>query len=398
MKERGILKAALVELGAVVAFNPPWPRQAVAGMTHATHVAYVTPEMLFPDALEVVPETACFGDCREGHHHFVHGDVLAPGSFTALQAGACAQAVLPQGVGFCPDRMLVLRANTPQLEPRYLLYFLRQARMRNFIAVHLQGSKRTFPHTRDFLRQLKMPLPTLYQQQNWCRQLDHAFELWRKWASEARSRDTTRRLFFHHFFGTTSGMQQRWQAVELNRLLDKLIIGSASLERYRAAQGDWLIRPGNLGCNRINMDDMLHVRLPVVSARRNRVQAGDVLFSLLAGQLGQTATAPQDIGPASVGGGVAILRSSQLEPGFLAAYLSSGTGLGEIERVLLSLPGHDLTASAVRGMRLLLPPRLMQREFVLADRELEADCDAAWARVAQTRKRFMQLEHEAFRG
>lgn len=392
------MKTALVELGAVLAFNPPWPRQALSGLAHAAHVAYVTPEMLFPEALEVVPETACFGDCREGHNHFRDGDVLAPGNFAALEAGACAQAVLSQGVGFCPDRMLVLRPDPQQLEARYLLYFLRQARMRNFIAVHMQDSKRTFPHTREFLRQLKMPLPTLFQQQNWCRQLDHAFELWRKWAREARSRDTTRRLFFHNFFGTTSSMQQRWQALELNRLLDKLIIGSASLERYRTPQGDWLIRPGNLGCNRINMEDMLRVRLPLVSMRRNRVQSGDVLLSLLAGQHGQTATAPADIAPASVGGGVAILRSTQLEPGFLAAYLSSGTGLGEIERVLAGLPGNDLTASAVRGMRLLLPPRAMQQEFVLADRELEADCDAAWARVAQTRKRFMQLEHEAFRG
>lgn len=392
------MKTALVELGAVVVFNPPWPRQALSGMSHAAHVAYVTPEMLFPDALEVEPETACFGDCREGHHHFCHGDVLAPGNFAALQAGACAQAVLTQASGFCPDRMLVLRPDAQQLDARYLLHFLRQTRMRNFIAVHLQDSKRTFPHTREFLRQLKMPLPTLYQQQNWSRQLDHAFELWRKWAREAKSRDTTRRLFFHNFFGTTSGMQQRWQAVELGRLLDKLIIGSASLERYRAPHGDWLIRPGNLGCNRINMEDMLQVCLPAAGVRRNRVLAGDVLFSLLAGQHGQTAAAPAEIAPASIGAGVAILRSAQLEPGFLAAYLSSGTGLGEIERVLAGLPGHDLTASAVRGMRLLLPPRAMQCEFVLADRELEADCDAAWSRVAQFRKRFMQLEHEAFRG
>lgn len=392
------MKAALVELGAVVAFNPPWPRQALSGMAHAAHVAYVTPEMLCADALEVVPETACLGDCLEGHHHFCHGDVLAPGNFAALQAGACAQAVLAQGTGFCPDRMLVLRADAQQLEARYLLYFLRQVRMRNFIAVHLQDSKRTFPHTREFLRRLKMPLPTLYQQQNWCRQLDHAFELWRKWTREARSRDTTRRLFFHNFFGTTASMQHRWQAVELGCLLDKLIIGSTSLERYRSPRGDWLIRPGNLGCNRINTEEMLHVCLPAAGARRNRVLAGDVLFSLLAGQAGQTATAPAGMAPASVGGGVAILRSSQLEPGFLAAYLSSGTGLGEIERVLTELPGNDLTASAVRGMRLLLPPRAMQHEFVLADRELEADCDAAWMRVTQTRKRFMQLEHEAFRG
>ncbi len=400
MKERGILKTALVELGAVVAFNPPWPRQALSGLAHSTHVAYVTPEMLSSDALEVVPETACLGDCREGHHHFQPHDVLVPGNFAALQAGACAQAQLAadRELGFCPDRMLVLRADPAQLDARYLLYFLRQARMRHFIAVHLQNSKRTFPHTRDFLRQLKIPLPTLYQQQNCCRQLDHAFELWRKWRREALSRDTTRRLFFHNFFGTTASMQQRWQPVELNRLLDKLIMGSSSLERYRAPQGDWLIRPGNLGCNRINRDDMMHVRLPAASSRRNRVLAGDVLLSLQAGQQGQTATAPPDIAPASIGGGVAILRSSQLEAGFLAAYLSSGTGLGEIERVLVALPGHDLTASAVRGMRLLLPPRAMQREFVLADRELEADCDAAWARVSQTRKRFMQLEHEAFRG
>lgn len=389
------MKTTLVALETVVTVNPPWPHQPLPAICK---VAYATPEMLTLDALEVVPDTACYGDCEEGHHHFQHGDVLLPGHFAAFANGQCAQVNMTRETGFCPDRMLVLRADPARLDARYLLYFLRQSRMRNFIAVHLQGSKRQFPHTRELLRELKLPLPTLFQQQNLFRQLDHAFELRRKWALEAKSRDTTRRLFFHNFFGTTGTMQQRWQALEMHQLLDKLIIGNASVERYRTDRGEYLIRPLNLGCNRILLDDMVHVQLPPQGVRRNRVLPGDVLLSLPAGQQGQTACAPPDIAPACAGAGVAILRTRLLEPGFLAAYLSSGTGLGEIERVLLSLPGHDLTASAVRAMRLLLPPRAMQQEFVLADHELEADCDAAWARLSQARARFAQLEHEAFRG
>lgn len=388
------MKTVLLELEKAALIEP---RAAPLFLPAEARVAYVGPEALMFDELETRPGSACWGDCEDGHHPFCNGDVLAPGNFAALQEGRCMQVRMDAEIGFCPDKMVVLRGTPGLLDNRYLLYFLRQARMRNFIAVHLQGHPRQLPHTREFLRQLKIPLPTLFQQQNWCRQLDLAFAMRRKWALEARSRDTTRRLFFHNFFGSTGTMQQRWHALELHQLLDHLIIGSAGLERFCAAKGELLVRPGNLGCNRILLHDTMHVQLPSSGERRHSVLAGDVLLCLQAGNLGGTATAPPDMAPACAGKGVAILRSTRLEPGFLAGWLSSGTGLGEMERVLKTLTGMDLSAAAVRAMRLHLPPRAMQQEFVLADRALEADCDAAYVRLEQARSRFSQLEHEAFR-
>lgn len=389
------MTSELVQLQTVATFDPPWVHHDLPGNTQ---VVWANEEALTADALTLTTESAVLGDCLDGHLHFIDGDVLVAGNFAALQAGHCMQAKLAHGLGFCPDRMIVLRADATRLAGRFLLYFLRQRRMQNLIAVHLQGNKRQFPHPREFLRTLKIPLPALAAQQQWCRQLDHAFAQQRKWQLEARSRDTTRRLAFLNFFGSTGTMKERWPTVQLQQVLDKLLLGSANLARYHAPKGDVLMQPCNLGSNRINLVDVMHIQLPAHGVRRSKVLEGDVLLSMPASHLGKTAVAPVDIGLVYAGKGVAILRSKKIEPGFLAAFLNSGTGMGEIELALQALPGYDLTADAIRGLNLPLPPRARQQEFVLADHDLEADCNDAWARLMQAQTRFAQIEHEAFRG
>lgn len=387
----------LAPLQAVASFNPAWTQQNLPGYTP---VGYANEDSLNADALTFTAENALLGECAEDHLPFVDGDVLVPGTFAALRARHCMQARLGtnQHLGFCPDRMMVLRADGVRLDARYLLYFLRQHRMQALIEAHLQGSKRQFPHPREFLQTLLIPLPPLSTQQHWCRQLDHMFEQLHKWQETAHSRDTTRRLAFFNFFGSSNTMRERWPMVQLHQVIDKIIPGSSTLARFHASTGEALIRPCNLGNNRLHLLDVLHVQAPPHGVRRSRVEPGDVLFCMTGPELGNSAVAVHGLAPSYAGKGVAIVRSKLIEPGYLAAYLNSGMGMGEIEQALKTLPGEDFTPEALRALHLPLPPRPMQQEFMLADHEPEADCNDAWARLNQAQARFASLEQEAFCG
>ncbi len=144
----------LAALQEVASINPAWSRQNLPGYTP---VGYANETMLHAQALTFTAENALLGECAEDHLPFLEGDILVSGNFADLRAGHCMQARLGtnQNLGFCPDRMVVLRANRTRLDARFLLHFLRQQRMQALIASYLQTCKRQFPHERANAGQMR---------------------------------------------------------------------------------------------------------------------------------------------------------------------------------------------------------------------------------------------------
>lgn len=390
-------------LHTVVTFNPRW---LDGDWPSHTRLAWANGDAICADKLSLDTESASLekprDECLEDYRQFIDGDVVLPSSFTALEAGEVALAELAEPgtapFGFCPERLIVMRADKTRLDSRFLLFFLRQGHMKNFIAVHQKENRRMLPQPLDFLRTLKIPLPPLIVQQHWCRQLEQAFAARTHWLLAAKALDATRRLGFINFFGSTLTQKEKWTPLSLSQVLDNMIIGYPTMARFRALRGEMLVRPCNLGCNRLVLDDVAYVQPPAFGVRRNPVLAGDVLFSLIDAGAGRSAVFRHEHGPAWLDKGMVVLRSKTVAPEYLAAFLSSGTGLGEIAQALESMPGRDLTVDAVRAMQLALPPRPMQQAFVGEDQEREADCSAAWARFSTAQAKLAALERDAFGG
>jgi type I restriction enzyme S subunit len=387
-----------VKLGEVVSFNPRWRS---TGLSCATEVAYVTLSALSASSAQVASETRRLDDIEPGYTHFQDGDILIASQLAALQTGKVAQARIPHAHGFCSKKLYVIRPDPRRIDARFLLHFLRQAQIRMAIARYLKNESGNHPSALDFLKNLSLMLPPLAQQKRLAAPLDLSFDCCATRRREIVTMDKMKQAHFIDAFGNTAAMFAKWPVSTLGQHLDHLILGSRRWSRHLASKGDFLIRRCNLGANMIVLDDMAYVRTPAGDAvagfdeQRTRVMAGDVLMSM-ATLLGRTAVAPPDIGTAYVNQGVAILRTSTIEPVFLAAYLCSNAALTELER--LKHPGltPTLSSASIRAVRLPLPPPALQQQFALQADAFERERHTACARLVQEQARFASVERTAF--
>jgi type I restriction enzyme S subunit len=111
------------------------------------------------------PEVRTFGEVAKGYTSFRERDVLFAKVTPCMENGKSAVAdQLVNGLGFGSTEFHVLRA-TPAVLPDYILSFIRQQSFRDRAAsafVGTGGLQRVPP---DFLTRVKIPLPTLPEQQ-----------------------------------------------------------------------------------------------------------------------------------------------------------------------------------------------------------------------------------------
>jgi len=127
------------------------------------------------------------------------------------------------------------------------------------------------------------------------------------------------------------------------------------------------------------------------------VKAGDVLLSITA-DLGRTAVIPEDFGEAHISQHLAILRTSRVEPLYLAAFLSSPGGKRQIDALNREAVKAGLNFDNIRSFQIALPPRSLQKEYAdrfVAIRAMETQQTESRRRLDDL---FQSLLHRAFNG
>jgi type I restriction enzyme, S subunit len=124
----------------------------------------------FVDAVDT--ETRPFREVKKGYTPFVADDVLVAKITPCFENGKIAQAKPTQRVGFGSTEFHVVRAHTTELDPRYLVHFLRQARIRKDGEQKMTGSAGQRRVPEHFLANLKIPLPSLLEQRRIAETLD----------------------------------------------------------------------------------------------------------------------------------------------------------------------------------------------------------------------------------
>jgi hypothetical protein len=385
--------AVQATLGTVARINPRWRDDLAAP---DTMVAYVTHSMVSATEVTLCPERRRLDEIGRNAPTFQDNDVLVLSQWKALQAGKAGMASTGNGYahGFCTVSFAVIRPDPLQLDARYCLYFMRHPGMYERVARYVEEavSAGRRPSQQAFLSELVLPLPPLAQQRHWADALEHAFEACATARRQLAALEKKRRNFFRDFFGSTLTMRENAPETTLGAQLDAVIIGSGAMAQYRDSQGDALLRPCNVGDNVLLSANLLHVRLPWGNWQNKRVQPGDVLMCT---RTSGVAVAPPDIGVAHAGSGLAILRSSTLEPGFLAAFLLSGAGQGELEWFAITHGGR-LSVRVIGSLRLVVPPLALQRQFVQESTQFDPDIALARARLAQATTCFAAVERAAF--
>ena len=154
-----------------------------------------------------------------------------------------------------------------------------------------------------------------------------------------------------------------WPKIPLDSLLVFLTSGSRGWAEYYADSGSLFLRIQNVGHNQMLLDDVAYVNAPdTAESNRTRVQPGEVLLSITA-DLGRTAVVPDQINNAFINQHLAILRTKDIHPQYLSAFLSSPSG----QRQILGRNRHGVKAGLnfddIRSFRIPIPSLPEQRRI-----------------------------------
>lgn len=294
--------------------------------------------------------------------------------------------------GFC-----VLRANPKKLEPRYLYYWVTSP---NFVAdMTMKASGQSYPAVSDrIVNESRIPLPPLPEQKRIARILDKADAIRRKRAQSLQLTDQFLQSLFLDMFGDPVTNPKGWREKHLGDLLDCLTSGSRGWAKYYAPQGDLFLRIQNVGQNALLLDDLTYVNAPdSAEAKRTKVEPGDILLSITA-DLGRTAVVPDGIGIAHINQHLALMRTKDVVPLYLSAFLASEGGQRQFRTLNRNGVKAGLNFDDIRSLIVLVPDKPIQKRYAAMYKRHAVMKSKLRGGVQESESLINSLVQRAFRG
>lgn len=258
----------------------------------------------------------------------------------------------------------------PRIDSRYLLHFIASKSPLLETAGHgatVKGIKL------DYLRAVKVVLPPIDEQRRIAAILDKADVIRRKRQRILEAAGGLTQSAFLESFGDPVTNPKRWPIKRLGDLLEFLTSGSRGWARYYSSGGSQFLRIQNVKRDHLNLDELIRVNAPNnAEADRTRVQAGDILLSITA-DLGRVGVVPACLAGAYINQHLAIIRVRReaVVPEYLSSYLASRAGQAQITRLNRQGVKAGLNFDDIRGLRVLLPPRVAQVKFAMLKKKAQ---------------------------
>jgi type I restriction enzyme S subunit len=307
------------------------------------------------------PEERTFGEVAKGYTSFRERDVLFAKVTPCMENGKAAVAgQLVNGLGFGSTEFHVLRP-TPAVLPEFVLSFVRQHAFRDRAAsafVGTGGLQRVPP---DFLARVKIPLPTLPEQQRIVDVLHQADAFDRSRSETQAMLDTLLREHYVALFGDAMGSEKGWPTRKISQVAE-LVRGSSP-----RPQGDPRFFDGPVP--RLMVSDLtrdgLWVNattdsLTVEGAKLSRPMPAQSVVMAVSGAPGLSAILNHD---ACIHDGFVGLRnlSADLLPEFVAFTLNLLRAKNDQQAV--GAVFRNLTTDQVKAMAIPVPPIDLQQRF-----------------------------------
>lgn len=391
-----------VALGEVADVNP----KLALKLQPNERVAFVP--MAAVDAVRGAVEGAeerTIADLTGGLTPFKSGDVLVAKITPCFENGKIAHALTDTAVAYGSTEFHVVRAHPDRADQRYVFHYLRQPWVRTAGERRMTGSagQRRVPDV--FVRQLRIPVPAVEEQQRIAAILDVADELRAERRESLSLLDSLTEAIFLDMFGDPNGP---WPTVTVESI---------------AAKDRHAIRTGPFGSQLLHsefVDDGIAV-LGIDNAvqdrfawgrprfiteekfaqlRRYQVKPGDVLVTIM-GTCGRVAIVPDDI-PRAINTKhlcCITLDRSRCLPEYLWAAFRFHPGLrrqlGATARGAV-MPG--LNMGLIKEAILPLPSVDAQAHFARCLAHLERASAGQVDHARELDKLFASLQHRAFRG
>lgn len=283
------------------------------------------------------------------------------------------KVALPTAVGKCSTEIIPLLP-TPQLDRRYLSYFLRSPKTVAQITERSSGAR--MPRAdMDFVLSLPIGLPALEEQRRIVDLLARAEGIVRLRREAQQKAAELIPAIFVDMFGDPATNPKRWPVEALGTLSE--VQGGLQVTSARSALP--LTRPylrvANVYRGRLDLEEVKTIDLTEAELNRTRLQRGDLLVVEGHGN-------PEEVGRVAVwDGSVAecthqnhLIRARPLRdrllPQYACALLNSANGRQTLRRAGKTTSGlSTISARNVKEASVMLPPLEMQASF---ERDVEA--------------------------
>ncbi|SDH55226.1 type I restriction enzyme, S subunit [Pseudomonas benzenivorans] len=321
------------------------------------------------------PETRTFSEVAKGYTYFRERDVLFAKVTPCMENGKASIARnLENGLGFGSTEFHVLRP-TEIVLPEYVFSFIRQKAFRDRAASAFVGTGGLQRVPTDFLSRVKIPLPTLPEQQRIVDVLQQA---------EATSIHELRRQRLDLMIKSALDQlvlarpESDWD--QLGSLVETRYGTSVSADAT-AESGVAVLRIPNVVGGEVSTEDLKYVDFSQVELNRLSLTTADVLIVRSNGNpeyVGRSAPITEDVTKSAMVYASYLIRlrtdTKRLLPEYLSAFLNSAYGRAAMRNAIRTTAGQsNLSGGNLTKVKLPIPSIAEQerfRDFWLQVREL----------------------------
>ncbi len=372
-----------------------------------TEVSFVPMSAVSEISASVVAEEfRVASECLKGFTPFQRNDVLVAKITPCFENGKIVIGNIHHEFGFGSTEFHVVRPKADQLDPRYLLHYLRQPHFRLQGERRMTGSAGQRRVPAKFLSTFHIPLPTLKEQRRIAAILDAADNLRVKRRAALSELDTLLRSLFLDMFGDPEKMEWPIKTIADVALQKQGSIrtgpfGSQLLHSEFVAEGIRVLGIDNVVANEFRAGEARFITPEKYrQLKRYTVQPGDVLITIM-GTCGRCAVVPDNIGTAINTKHLCCitLDPEKCIPAFLHAYfLLHSMARIHLERSAKGAIMAGLNMAIIKKLPIPIPPLDLQHRFAAIAQSVEQQKTRMRAHLAELDTLFASLQSRAFNG
>ncbi len=299
--------------------------------------------------------------------------------------------------------LLSLRVHKDKIYAPFLAYYFATINFKLQIAKISKKSVNQASFSVSGLNKVNIPLPSIEKQQEIAAVLDKASELVEKRKAQLAELDTLAESIFYDMFGDPITNEKGWETDFLKRLTTKIGSGATPKggnESYKD-EGISLIRSLNIHNGVFKYKDLAHIDDTQAAALNNvTIENNDILLNITGASVARCCIVPNEILPARVNQHVAIVRviKERVDYRFLCSQLISV----QYQRKLLNVGKSNgatreaLTKANVEGLKVILPPLLLQQQFAERIEKIEEQKKKVKAALKESEDLFQRLMQDMF--
>lgn len=386
----------MARLEEVTKINP-----AVFGMPGDELVSFLPMAAVDEQKSEAVDsELRRFSEVSKGYTQFTRDDVLVAKITPCFENGKIALAKPTRTWGFGSTEFHVLRADPTVLDPRYLIHFMRQPRIRLEGERKMTGSAGQRRVPSHFLASLSIPLPPLEEQRRIAAILDKADELRAKRRAAIAKLDTLTQAVFLDMFGDPATNPKGWLDKSLGESVVSLRYGPRFYNQAYSAEGVRIVRITDLDENgQLDFSSMPRMAVGPSDEAMFLVRPGEILFARSGATVGKAALVNEGDPPCIAGAYFIVMRFwEDVNPAYAFEVIRSPSLRARIAEGSRQSAQQNFSGPGLRRLPMPVPPRSLQDTFSRRRRAVLDARTRQCSSLQQLETFFSALQQRAFRG